>query len=524
MEGAEVEHKEEGVDMRWYELGEATKFMNLNGIAFRGYQFNIIKSMLSGKNTLVILPTGLGKTLIGVFALANALANGKKAMFLAPTKPLSEQHYSSITNLLSIDKEKILLLTGAISSSKRVLLESEASIIVATPQTVANDLKRGVLSLDGFGAIVFDECHRAVGKYAYTYIAEEAEMRNIQVLGLTASPGGKSDRIKALIETLRIDNIEIRVSTDEDVAQYVMPKHMHIVNVENSERINSIAAKLKPLIEESLLSLNRMGLTNFKRFENLPKGRLIEIGNEISKITARNYKFGAMFSYIKLLNLVHAYDLVETEGLYAFNSYLVGLSNREKKSRAVESILNNRNIIIARQLSEEGIRLGEEHPKVFALFEILKGYAGKSAIVFVQYRSTIKMLVDMLNKHGFNAMPFVGKKEGITQAQQKQVISDFEARKFDIMVASSIGEEGLDIPSVDLVVFYEPIPNEIRNIQRRGRTGRFRAGDIFILVANGTKDEVYLIISRQRERKMLSIINSIKLRLSSIREGQKRLR
>ncbi len=349
-------------------------------------------------------------------------------------------------------------------------------------------------------------------------------MRNIQVVGLTASPGGRSDRIKALIESLRIDNIEVRISTDEDVAQYVMPKHMHIINVENSERIKNIAELLKPIIEESLLSLNRMGLTNFKRFENLPKGRLIEIGSEISKIEARNYKFGAMFSYIKLLNLVHAYDLVVTEGLYAFNSYFVGLANREKKSRAIENILNNGNVIIARRLSEEGIKLGEEHPKVFALFEILKGYSGKSAIVFAQYRSTIKMLVEMLTKHGFNAMPFVGKKEGVTQAQQKQVINDFEARKFDILVASSIGEEGLDIPSVDLVIFYEPVPNEIRNIQRRGRTGRFRAGDIFILVANGTKDEVYLMISRQREKKMLEIINSIKLRLSSIRDGQKRLR
>ncbi|MGC8710744.1 MAG: DEAD/DEAH box helicase [Candidatus Micrarchaeia archaeon] len=519
-----VDEKAQEIDVRWYELGPAAGLLRLEGLAFRSYQFNIIKSISSGKNTLVILPTGLGKTLIGISAIANALYNGKKALFLAPTKPLCEQHDKTLRELLKIESEKVLLLTGALGKERRIRLEEGAKVIVATPQTVANDLKNGILSLENFGIIVFDECHRAVGKYAYTYIAEEAEMRNIQVVGLTASPGGRSDRIKALIESLRIDNIEVRISTDEDVAQYVMPKHMHIINVENSERIKNIAELLKPIIEESLLSLNRMGLTNFKRFENLPKGRLIEIGSEISKIEARNYKFGAMFSYIKLLNLVHAYDLVVTEGLYAFNSYFVGLANREKKSRAIENILNNGNVIIARRLSEEGIKLGEEHPKVFALFEILKGYSGKSAIVFAQYRSTIKMLVEMLTKHGFNAMPFVGKKEGVTQAQQKQVINDFEARKFDILVASSIGEEGLDIPSVDLVIFYEPIPNEIRNIQRRGRTGRFRAGDIFILVANGTKDEVYLMISRQREKKMLEIINSIKLRLSSIRDGQKRLR
>jgi len=80
--------------------------------------------------------------------------------------------------------------------------------------------------------------------------------------------------------------------------------------------------------------------------------------------------------------------------------------------------------------------------------------------------------------------------------QQKQIIEDFRSGKFNILVASSIGEEGLDIPSVDVVVFYEPIPNEIRNIQRRGRTGRFRTGEIYILVTKATKDEVYFFVSK----------------------------
>ena len=51
-------------------------------------------------------------------------------------------------------------------------------------------------------------------------------------------------------------------------------------------------------------------------------------------------------------------------------------------------------------------------------------------------------------------------------------------------MATSIAEEGLDIPEVDLVVFYEPIPSEIRYIQRKGRTGRNAAGSVIILAAN----------------------------------------
>jgi Fanconi anemia group M protein len=512
----------EEVDNRWYEL-EGSNLIRLDGLTFREYQFNIIKSIYSGKNTLVILPTGLGKTLIAVFAIARAIENGKKAIFLAPTKPLCEQHYKTLRDLLKIDPDKILLLTGALGKSKRAGLEQEALVIVATPQTVANDMKHGILNLSGFGIIVFDECHRAVGKYAYTYIADEAELKGVQIVGLTASPGGKAERIKELIDTLKIENIEIRISPDKDVIEYVMPKYIHIVYVEKSERIKHITSYLRPIIEESLESLNKMGLIGFKKFQNIPKGKLIELGNEISKISARNYRFGAMFSYIKLLNLIHIYDLVETEGLYAFSSYIDGLAHREKKSRAIESLLNNKSIILAKQISDEGIMLGEEHPKVEMLAKILDMYKGKSTIIFAQYRSTIKMLVEQLSKRGFDARPFVGKKEGITQSQQKQIIEDFGGGKFSILVASSIGEEGLDIPSVDLVVFYEPVPNEIRNIQRRGRTGRFRAGEIYILVTKDTKDEVYFFVSRQRERKMLSIINSIKLKLGSKSIGQKHL-
>ena len=79
-----------------------------------------------------------------------------------------------------------------------------------------------------------------------------------------------------------------------------------------------------------------------------------------------------------------------------------------------------------------------------------------------------------------------------------------------MLVATSIGEEGLDIPSVDAVVFYEPIPNEIRNIQRKGRAGRIKFGRIVILVANRTKDETYLFISRLREKRMRDNVLKIK--------------
>ncbi len=513
------------VDERWNGLGSAASLINLDGLEFREYQLNIIKSVVSHGNTLVVLPTGLGKTLIGTAIMAKALSPGKKAMLLAPTKPLSEQHYNVLTKLLKIPPEEVLLLTGSLRKKDRAQLEKSARRVIATPQTVANDLKGSFFSLDEFATVIFDECHRAVGKYAYTYVANECSVREILIVGLTASPGSKKEKINALVKTLNIKHIEARVSTDRDVVAYVQHKNVHILNVELTPRIKEMSELLKPEIRSALGTINNMGFFHFKDFEYIPKGRLIDLGNQLSKIEATNYKMGAMVAYSKLINLIHSYDLLMTEGIYPFSTYIEGLYSREKKSRSLESLLKTTSMLLARGAAQAALKNGEEHPKVFAVLDVLREYKERKAIVFAQYRSTVKMLVEFINNNGFKAKAFIGKKEGITQEQQKAVIQDFRDGKFNILVASSIGEEGIDIPGVDAVIFYEPIPNEIRNIQRRGRTGRFNTGEIYIIAANGTKDQIYLRISEQNERKMLDLIHIVNQRLESENPspGQSRL-
>lgn len=497
--------------LSWDELAPSNRLVNIQSVDPRAYQINIIKSVFTGKNTLVILPTGLGKTLIAVFAIANALNNGKKAILLAPTKPLSEQHYNSLQKLLNIEPERILLLTGSMAGSKREALESEAKVISATPQTIANDLKNARFLLDDIGVVVFDECHRAVGRYAYTYIANECKLKGVQLIGLTASPGSNKKKIDELISTLAVNNIEIRISSDTDVEPYVMDKSIHTLYVEKGMLIDSILLMLKPVIDEHLNNLYTRGLSPFKNFENMPKGRFLQIGDNITKLQAQNYKFMAMFNYVYVLNLVHAYDLLSTEGLHPFASYMHSLETREKRSRAVNSILSNKSVVSATRMARDAIERGEEHPKMITIINLLKKELNnKSVIIFAQYRSTIKRLEELLNLNGIEARAFVGKKDGVTQAQQQETIQQFRDSKFRVLVATSIGEEGLDIPSVDAVIFYEAIPNEIRNIQRRGRAGRMKYGEVFILVALKTKDETYLMISRLREKRMRDLVLKIK--------------
>jgi Fanconi anemia group M protein len=127
----------------------------------------------------------------------------------------------------------------------------------------------------------------------------------------------------------------------------------------------------------------------------------------------------------------------------------------------------------------------------------------------------------MLSKNGINASRFVGQAKrqgdiGMKQDEQTSILESFRNGEFDVLVATSIAEEGLDIPQVDLVIFYEPIPSEIRHIQRRGRTGRMSAGSVIILAAKETIDERNLHVSKRRIQKMKQTLSSLLTSLKPI--------
>jgi Fanconi anemia group M protein len=116
---------------------------------------------------------------------------------------------------------------------------------------------------------------------------------------------------------------------------------------------------------------------------------------------------------------------------------------------------------------------------------------------------------------GAKAVRFVGqasKREdiGLSQDEQKQIIEDFRNKEYNFLVCTSVGEEGLDIPSVDMVVFYEPVPSEIRKIQREGRTGRKRAGKVVVLITKNTMDESRYWASHYKQKRMRKALEDMK--------------
>ena len=233
------------------------------------------------------------------------------------------------------------------------------------------------------------------------------------------------------------------------------------------------------------------------------------------------------------LKVQHALELLESQGITPLLEYMESLVAKAKttKTKAVKNLVSDLNfksaLITIRNLKEMKI----EHPKYYELKSILQKYGKEKdakIIVFSQYRDSISSLVEEINKiPGMKAKMFVGQQKkkgtGLSQKEQIGLIEQFKSNDFNVLVMSSVGEEGLDIPEVDVVIFYEPVPSAIRTIQRRGRTGRQKKGDVIVLVAKKTRDEGYRWSSYHKERRMEDILRKLKKEFNAEKRTEKKL-
>jgi len=494
----------------------------------RTYQMTIAEKAKKD-SLMVVLPTGLGKTVIAALVIADKLKEGK-ILFLAPTRPLVEQHASFLKEVLDIEPSLIKTLTGSVPPDKRKLLWEEAKVIVATPQVVENDLLSGRIELSEVALVVFDECHRAVGNYAYVYISEKyheqraAVGKRPLVLGMTASPGSDEARILEICKNLRIKSLEVRTEHDPDVAPYVFRKNFEWVRVDVPREMKEIRALLLQVLEDKLGELYDLGILGRKR-KDITKTELLELQSALrERVTlhpdADLYK--ALSLQAEILKLKHAVELVETQGLAALRRYFERLRNEAESrggSQAAKRLVEDERVRKAMFLANV---TDEEHPKLEVLKKILKRQLminkASRIIVFTNFRDTAEMITAALQDlyPQVRAVRFVGQSskaddKGLKQKEQVEIIKKFREGEYNVLVATSVAEEGLDVPSTDLVVFYEPIPSEIRSIQRKGRAGRRRIGKVVILIAKGTKDEAYYWLSRRKELKMLRKISELSL-------------
>jgi Fanconi anemia group M protein len=182
-------------------------------------------------SSLIVVPTGLGKTVIALMVLLARMDKGR-VLFLAPTKPLVEQHAVFLQRVLK-DKDIVTMMTGECPPEKRIESWGQSSIVVSTPQVIENDLLSRRIDLKDVSLVIFDEAHRAVGNYAYVYIADRyrREASRPLVLGITASPGSQSEKIAEICTNLGIEKIQTRTENDPDVAPFVHMREIEWVKL-----------------------------------------------------------------------------------------------------------------------------------------------------------------------------------------------------------------------------------------------------------------------------------------------------
>ena len=482
----------------------------------RAYQESIVKSCRN-KNSLVVLPTGLGKTPIACIIAAERLMKypDSKILIMAPTKPLVEQHKESFSKFLKIDEDKMVVLTGKIKKEKRKDLWQKGVIFFATPQIVKRDIDNRVLDLSNFSLLVFDEAHRAVGDYDYVKIAKMymEVAKHPLILALTASPGGNLEKIGSICGNLFIENVEIKTEDDPDVKPYVEKKEIKWIRVNLDEEFLRCISFFKKALNKRLKKLREMGFLR-KSVSSVTKSDLLELQRRLSSLSKNDVtgaSYTALAEVAASVKLMHVIELLESQGSVQALEFLEKLKDDDSKSS--EIILNDEDVIKAKYLLKKICEKNKIHPKLPILKKIIEKetHQGKKCIIFTQYVKTAEIITEYLKSSEFiKPVLFVGQRKGMTQKKQIEVINMFRKGIYNVLVSSSVGEEGLDIPQVDVVVFYEPVPSEIRAIQRRGRTGRLKEGKVIVLMTHKSVDDAYYWSAIRKERRMRAILKKFR--------------
>ena len=510
------------------------KYLREKQIEHREYQLKIAQACAS-KNSLVVLPTGLGKTIIGVYVAAKILEQfppNSKIIVLAPTRPLINQHYDSFRNLMTIPEEQFIVLTGKIAPEKRVDLFRENQIIFYTPQTLRNDLANRKYTLESVCLIIFDEAHHASGDYAYTLIADEYVDQNPDgtILGLTASPGSTKEKIRVLCKNLHVplENIHTRTRKDVDVKTYLKPMDVYKIGVNLTELMEEAYIAVQKLLEQRLQYLSQLGFLNVKadslRTKVIRKD-LLKLNAELVRLVQGDGDKTGVYSALSVnaqgLILFHMIELIEQQGLDVLLIYLTKVKQDARKktsSKAVKILASDHminSLYIELKKNEDYYPEKLVHPKFYLLEKLLVQEFEKNppsrVLVFVKLRDSVKNITNKLKLNAKNLIKparFVGQStkskddKGMSQKKQLEILEQFKRGTYNVLVSTNVGEEGLDIAECDLVIFYDVVASEIRFIQRKGRTARHREGKVIILYCKNTHDEIYMHIALNKLKKM----------------------
>ncbi|RMY69117.1 hypothetical protein D0864_11185 [Hortaea werneckii] len=493
----------------------------------RDYQYNIVSRSLF-HNTLVALPTGLGKTFIAATIMLNYYrwTADAQIIFMAPTKPLIAQQMEACYGIVGIRRQDTVLMTGETTPAVRAEEWLEKRVFFMTPQTVINDLKTGICDPKKVVLVVVDEAHKATGSYAYTEVVAFLRRFNssFRVLALTATPGSTVEAVQAVIDHLGIARVELRTEQSLDIRPYTHEKQTELELFEYSDEqqlvMEHLSRALKPLLDK-LNSLNAyfsrdpMALSAY----GLTQARQKWMASDAGRKAPMAMKGMANAAFTVLSQFGHSIGLLKFHGIGPFYSgaleFQRSVDSGKTKGKNAKAVVEHEDFVKMmnriRSWTNNPDFIG--HPKLQYLREVVlnhfldagEGTLGSDAppsatrvMVFASYRDSteeicrvLKRNEPMIRPHVFVGQAASNNSEGMNQKRQNAVIQDFKAGKFNTLVATSIGEEGLDIGDVDLIVCYDASSSPIRMLQRIGRTGRKRVGKVTLLLMRDKEERDY---------------------------------
>ncbi|CAI5759515.1 unnamed protein product [Candida verbasci] len=515
----------------------------------RDYQYNSVKKAFHD-NLLVALPTGLGKTFIASTIMLNFLRwfPDSKIIFMAPTRPLVAQQIKACCAITGIPSSKVAILLDKARKNRQDIWESQ-NVFFTTPQVVENDLCLGILNPKSIVLLVIDEAHRSRGNYAYNNVVKYIKRFNdsFRILALTATPASDVEGVQEIIDNLMISKVEVRTEQSIDIIKYMKRKQIVKRTILASDAITECTELLAEAIRPILKIANEKGaldITDPKRinqFQCLERSKKIKMDRSIPE----GLKWSMHFM-LQLLGMVgQCYKKLNNYGLKSFYDYFFEKYSEFKIKFELKKSKNKLNACFyfsdpVKKLLDRIPDLLKEnhysHPKIECLLLELDIFFNEStgndskAIIFTEFRDTALEIVQTIEQAKNYMKPHIfigqakekerfdetklmtkGKKKdknqqskktsnnksssenaqqnGMSQKLQKEVIKDFKAGKFNILVATSIGEEGLDIGEVDLIICFDSTASPIKNIQRMGRTGRKRDGKVVLLFSSNEESK-----------------------------------
>ena len=463
------------------------KYVQKNSIEEREYQVNLANQAID-ENCIVVLPTGLGKTAIALQVIAEYLSKGTGGvLFLAPTRVLVNQHFEFLKSNLTLDD--ISIITGEDTIQKRGKLWNN-SVVCATPEIAKNDLDRQIVSPSQFSLVIFDEVHRTVGDYAYSGIAERLDNSSARIVGMTATLPSEKEKATEILTKLKISSVAQRTEDSSDVKPYTQETHTEWISVELPPELKAIQILLKLALDQRYDILRKNGISLASQ-QSL--SALLRIRQYVLNQNRRSAK--PLFTAIRIH---YALNILEAHGITPFLKFCERAST--KKGAGVKELFEiDPNFTRAIHLAKEAQSQGIEHSKIPKLKEIIEAVPGK-ALIFTSYRDSVDLIFNKLTSLGISAGILIGKagETGLKQKKQIETVQRFRDGEFQVLIATRVGEEGLDIAEVNQVIFYDNVPSSIRFVQRRGRTGRKDTGKLVVLIAKNTIDETYYWIGKRK--------------------------